>query len=120
MRLADTIHPDMLYRACHRALACMLIFLASLQKLSSRHFWQCEIVILITEMHPNVASDSKAQSIKDVCVCVSNLPMATEATWLPAEPCKVAGLCVLLLRLPVVLPQTSDSAFGNMESKYPC
>lgn len=53
-------------------------------------------------------------------MCVSNLPMATEATWLPAEPCKVAGLCVLLLRLPVVLPQTRDSAFGNRETKYPC
>lgn len=72
---------------------------------------QCEIAILITEMHPNVASDSKAQSIQDVCVCVSNLSMAAEATWLRAEQCKVAGLCVLPLCLLAVLPQARDDAF---------
>ena len=81
---------------------------------------QREIAILITEMHPHVASDGKAQSIKDVCLCVSDLPMATEATWLRAEQCEVAGLCVLPLCLPAVLPQTRDGAFGNMETKYPC
>lgn len=72
------------------------------------------------EMHPNDASNGEAQSNKDVCSCGSNLPMATEVTWLRAEQCEVAGLCVLPLCLPVGLHQTRDGASGNMKTKYPC
>lgn len=75
---------------------------------------QCEIVILIREMHPNVAGDGKAQNMDVVCLCVPNSPMATEAAWLCAGQCKVAGLCVLPLPLPAVLPQTRDAASGKM------
>lgn len=71
---------------------------------------QCEVAV-ITEVHPNVAGGGKAPSIKDACLCVSNLPMATEATWLHAEQCEVGGHRVLPLCLPAVLPQTVDGAF---------
>lgn len=49
-----------------------------------------------------------------VCLCVPNLPVATEAVWLHAE------LCVLPWPLPAVLPQKRDAAFGTMETKYSC
>lgn len=44
-------------------------------------------------MHPNVANDGEAQSIKHVSLCVAPLPGATGATWLHDEQHKVAGLC---------------------------
>lgn len=101
-------------------LPCTPFFLTFLQHLSSRQFLQCETVILLREMHPNVAGDGKAQNKEVVCLCVPNSPTATEAAWLCAEQCKAAGLCVLPLPLPAVLPQTRDAAFGKMETKYPC
>lgn len=70
---------------------------------------QCEVAVIM-EVHLNVASGGKAPSIKDACLCVSNLPTATEATWLHAEQCEV-GHRVLPLYLPAVLPQTIDGAF---------
>lgn len=75
-------------------LPCTLIFRASVWNLSSRQSLQCEIVILIREMHPNVASDGNAQNMEVVCLCVPNLPMATEAAWLHAKQCKVCCHCL--------------------------
>lgn len=65
-------------------------------------------------MTPNVAGNGKARSIEDVHLCVSDLPLATEAMWLHVEQCKVAGLRLLPPCLPAVLPQTRGCAFGNM------
>ena len=45
--------------------------------------------------------------ISKMYLCVSYLPMATEATWLRAEQCQVAGLGVLPLCL-AALRSASD------------